>query len=281
MFRKAYKVKNASSEDIQMDVRYREDAKDAPVIIVLHGFKGFKDWGFFPDLSEHLAEAGYVIITPNLSRNGIGFDFNTFQNLEKFAENTHSHELEDLKTIINNIKDETIARKVADPDRIGLLGHSRGGGLTILAAAELGDTISTTVTWASVSTFFRYSDDQKNQWEKNGFIEIENSRTKQMMRMNKSFWDDLNKNKSRFDILKSCSQLENPVLFIHGKDDTSVPFNESEQLHDACGSYVKRLELIDEADHTFGIKHPMEKKTDQYSAACEMTEIWFDNYLNI
>lgn len=281
MIRKTFHITNDSNENINIDLRHREDAREAPAIIIIHGFKGFKNWGFFPDLSERLAMAGYVTITPNFSRNGIGYDFNTFENLDLFANNTHSHELNDLQVVINTIKEEKIGRRTIDLDRLALLGHSRGGGTAIIKAAELGDEIKCLVTWSSVNTFFRFTEEQIRQWDKSGFIEIENSRTKQLMRINKSFWDDLNKNKKRFDIVKSVEKLENPTLFIHGAEDETIPPSSSHELYDACSSYVKRVEVIDDASHTYGITHPMKKETDAYQTACIVTENWFDNYLNV
>ena len=281
MIRKTFHIPNKSNEPINIDLRHREDAHESPAIVIVHGFKGFKNWGFFPDLAERLTMAGYVTITPNFSRNGIGYDYNTFEKLDKFAENSHSHEMEDLQMVIDQIKNEKIGKRVIDIERLALFGHSRGGGTAILKAAELGDDIKCLITWASLSTFFRYDNGQIEQWKKEGYIEIANSRTKQMMRMNKSYWDDLNKNKNRFDILKAAEKLENPSLFIHGKADETVSFKDSEQLHENCAAYVKRLELIENTGHTFGIPHPIEKPTEEYLTAVELTEHWLDNYLNV
>ncbi len=281
MIRKTFHVPNKSNEPINIDLRHREDAHESPSVIIVHGFKGFKNWGFFPDLAERLTMAGYVTITPNFSRNGIGYDYNTFEDLDKFAENNHSHELDDLQMVIDQIKNEKIGKRIIDVDRLALLGHSRGGGTSILKAAELGDEIKCLVTWASLTSFFRYSDEHIKKWKKDGFIEIENSRTKQMMRMNKSYWDDLNKNKKRFDIMKAVEELENPTLFVHGKADETVSFEDSELLHKNCSAYVKRLELIENTGHTFGIPHPIEKPTEEYLTAVELTEHWLDNYLNV
>lgn len=280
MIRKSVHITNTSNEDIHIDIRHREDAYGAPAVIIVHGFKGFKDWGFFPDLATRLAMAGYVTVTPNFSRNGIGYDFNTFEKLEDFAQNTHSHELNDLQTVIDHIENGKIAKKLIDTERLALLGHSRGGGTAILKAAELGDKIKCVVTWASLDSFFRYSPEQEKQWNEQGFIEIENSRTKQMMRINKTLWEDLNSNKQQYDILKAAENLENPSLFIHGTNDSSVEPAASERLYEACGAYVKRLELIEETGHTFDMVHPPKKETEAFLAACDFTEHWLDNYLN-
>ena len=40
-----------------------------PVVLFVHGFKGFKDWGAFPDACDELARAGFAVVTFNLSLN--------------------------------------------------------------------------------------------------------------------------------------------------------------------------------------------------------------------
>ena len=48
MLRKSFALINNDNEYLRGDLRYREDARNVPTIIICHGFKGFKDWGFFP-----------------------------------------------------------------------------------------------------------------------------------------------------------------------------------------------------------------------------------------
>ncbi len=50
----------------------------APGVLIVHGFKGFKDWGMFPLMAERLAEAGFAACRFNLSGSGIGEDGETF-----------------------------------------------------------------------------------------------------------------------------------------------------------------------------------------------------------
>ena len=45
-----------------------------PVLIFLHGFKGFKDWGHFPMVAEYLARSGFAVLRFNFSHNGTSPD---------------------------------------------------------------------------------------------------------------------------------------------------------------------------------------------------------------
>ena len=281
MIRDSFALESATGEVIHGDLRYRQDVREAPAVLIMHGFKGFKDWGFFPDISARLAESGYVAVTFNFSKNGIGSDFRNFTELDKFAENTISQEIEDARRVLQAVKTGEIGKKAIDPERIGLLGHSRGGGIGILTAVDHPDDVLCLVTWATVAHFFRFTPEQIDQWRKQGYIEVENVRTKQMMRLNKTFLDDLEANRERFDLLKAVERLEVPSLFIHGSEDTTVPASESEQLYEHCGAVSKRLEIIEGASHTFGIQHPMAQSTNAYEIVADLTENWLDSYLQI
>ncbi|MEJ2055758.1 MAG: alpha/beta fold hydrolase [Calditrichaceae bacterium] len=277
MIRKSYTLHNKSNEDLLLDLRYDEGTRDAPGIIIMHGFKGFKDWGFFPNLAGRMTASGYATICFNFSRNGIGSDLNNFTEPDKFANDTYSHQLADAETVLEAVKSGAIGKNIIDPEKLGILGHSRGGAIAILTARNHEDDFQALVTWSSISNLFRYSEEQIKQWEKQGYIEIENARTKQMMRINKTFWDDLNKNRKKYDIIEAVKEVEIPSLFVHGDQDTSVPYSESEALEENCSAYSKRMELIEGANHTYGIKHPFENETDAYETACTLTEHWFDN----
>ncbi len=271
-------LNNAFNEPIRFDLRYAEGTTNAPVIILLHGFKGFKDWGFFPDLATSLVYSDYVTITLNFSKNGIGADGKTFTELENFAQNTISLELSDVETILQAIKKGQIDNHAINPEAIGLVGHSRGGAVALLTALEH-DDIGAVVTWAPVGDLYRFRDEQIKQWQTQGYIEVLNQRTGQIFKMNRTYWDDLQKNKEKFNLFERIQDLDVPALFIHGSEDETVPVEDSKQLYENCGAYSKRLEIIDGTDHTFGIKHPFEKATEPYNIAKDLTESWFDRHL--
>jgi hypothetical protein len=85
--------------DILIDLRAAGRASPRPAVVVVHGFKGFKDWGMFPPFSERLARAGFTAVTPNLSGSGVD-DQGDFVYPERFGHNTFSAELEDLRRVI-------------------------------------------------------------------------------------------------------------------------------------------------------------------------------------
>jgi dienelactone hydrolase len=280
MLRRSFTLTNSNEELLRGDLRHREDAKNAPAIIICHGFKGYKDWGFFPLLAESLASAGYVAITFNFSRNGLGADLQNFTELEKFARNTYSHELDDLKCVIDCIANKTLGKGLIDLEKLGLMGHSRGGAIAILHASK-DNRIQTLVTWSAIATVDRYSQEEIDKWEKNGYIEIENKRTKQMMRINSDLLLDIRENKESLNILNAASKLEIPALIVHGDMDESVNSNETEQIFEHITAPSKELMIIEGATHTYGISHPMESISEQFTTVLDLTESWFDRYLNI
>jgi len=278
MLRKSFTLINKSNEYVRGDLRYRDDSRDVPAIIICHGFKGFKDWGFFPYLSEILADAGYATICFNFSRNGVGSDPFNFTELDKFADNNYSHELSDLDIVYQAIKDKKLGNGIIDTERIGLLGHSRGGGVAILYCLR-NPHISALVTWSSIATVDRYGDTEISLWKKRGYVEIENKRTRQVMRLNRILIDDIDKNRKDLDILVAASKIEIPVLVIHSDQDEAVPLAEGQQIFENLLSPEKQMEIIENGSHTFNITHPMDSRSAQFETVLDLTESWFDKHL--
>ena len=108
-----------------------------PTVIICHGFKGFMEWGFFPPLAELLVERGFTVIRFNYSGSGMRPGDELVTDLEAFRSNTFSLELIETLRVLQAAGTE-IAPDRVDPERIALLGHSRGGGASLLAAAPPG-----------------------------------------------------------------------------------------------------------------------------------------------
>ncbi|RMH69993.1 MAG: alpha/beta hydrolase [Gemmatimonadetes bacterium] len=278
MIERRFTLTSARNEPIRGDIRYQETTTPLPVVVISHGFKGFKDWGFHPYLGRRLAEAGYCAIHYNFSRNGIGDDLLNFTELDKFRENTFSVEIDDLYTVVDALEQEFTGDPL-DLSRLALMGHSRGGGIAILGASHLPE-VSCLVTWSAVSTFDRYQSDPQviDMWRKQGYLEVKNARTGQILQMGVELVDDYLRDPDRFDILDAAASLEIPYGIIHGTADETVPFAEAEALH----RHARHSTLIpiDGAGHTFGATHPWGGTTDHLERAIQETIMFFDQHLN-
>lgn len=278
-------VKSTEELPIRYDLYYpaTRNSISFPVIIFLHGFKGFKDWGPFPDACEELALAGFGVLAMNFSLNGIGENKTEFTEMDHFARETITQDLKDIKSVIDALQNGEIAAANSNlnTDKIGLIGHSRGGHTAIAAAVEY-DPIQCLVTWSAVADYEkRWSDEMKKDWEEKGYTEILNSRTGQKMRLDKVVYDDSVLNAQRISAIKNAARLQIPTLFIHGRADETVPYTDSEQLYIACKTKEKELRLISNAGHTYGAAHPFEEDEfpEAFAEVLDQTEGWFLEHL--
>jgi pimeloyl-ACP methyl ester carboxylesterase len=239
------------------DVRFQSTGTQKPVILFVHGFKGFKDWGHFNLIANWFAENGFVYCKFNLSHNGTTVqDPVNFVDLEAFGNNNFSIELNDLGSIIDYITGPEIAVPESEVNKkmLFMIGHSRGGGLTILKAAE-DPRIKAIATWAAIGDVTKmWPGEIIQQWEKDGVYHVLNSRTGQNMPLYYQLVTDFKKHKSRLDIPKAASKLNCPWLICHGTEDETVPFSMGLNLK----SKNKKSEsfMIEGASHTFGGAHP-------------------------
>jgi len=248
-------IPGSKDKPILLDVFYNNNNLPKPVVIFSHGFKGFKDWGHFDTVAKQFAEAGFVYIKFNFSHNGTTLnDPENFGDLEAFGNNNYIIELEDLKLVIDWIISNAELKNDIDCHQLNLLGHSRGGGITILKAGE--DTrIKKIVTWAAVSDFINRNKQRTiDTWEQQGVVYAMNGRTKQNMPMYYQFYQTILEHKERLNINHAVKRLQIPFLIIHGTADEAVAFHDAEELKKSAKHGL--LLTILNGDHTFGVKHP-------------------------
>jgi pimeloyl-ACP methyl ester carboxylesterase len=205
----------------------------------------------------HLKMRRWWFLKFNFSHNGTTTDNPLeFKDLIAFSDNTFSIELQDLETVIDFASNGS---SMPAPGDIYLIGHSMGGGISIIKTAE--DTrIKKLITMASISSFRNlWPVEMEDQWRLRGIIYMPNARTGQQMPLKASLLDDLDKNAARLDILAKAAEIKQPCLIVHGSADSSVPFSHAEQLKKAMKD--AELVILPGADHTFGASHPYTKKT--------------------
>ena len=261
-------------ETIRGEVRIPEGPPPTSAVVVVHGFKGFKDWGFFPYLCRQLAAAGHAVVSFNFTRNGIGSDPLEFTELDSFGTNTFSIELDEVRLILDEVFDGNLLPRA--PRKVGLLGHSRGGGQAILAAAEE-PRVDALVTWAAVSHFDRWSDETKEEWRELGRLWAMNTRTGQRMPLDVSLLEDYETNSARLDIPSAAGRIASPWLILHGLEDETVPPDEARAL--AKEAAHARMVLVNDAGHTFQARHPFEASPPELDEAVRRTVQHFGRHL--
>ena len=219
-------------------------------LILIHGFKGYKDYGFFPPLADAAAAAGLVTHRFNLSHSGMTNQFNTFARPDLFEHDTWGKQVHDVKTVVRAVGGALESGGLP----ITLFGHSRGGLTVVVAAAELGDSVAGLITAASVDHPVRLSDEDRRTLRTQGRLASPSSRTGQTLYVGRDMLDEVEAEPDRFDPLKRIREVRCPIHLIHGGGDTTVEPACSTRLREAAGS--ARLTILPSASHTFDCPNP-------------------------
>ena len=267
-----FRLESPLGGSIHGDLRIPATRVSDSAVVVVHGFKGFKDWGFFPFLCEKLVEAGHIVVSFDFSHNGVVAG--EFRDLESFARNTITRELEELNHVLGSVSDGSVTGEPLP--RLGLLGHSRGGADAVLAAAK-NPLVRALVTWGALDHLDRWTDETVQVWRRDGVIHVVNQRTGQELPLSIELMEDVLSNRERLDPLRAAASIQVPWLVIHGRDDKTIPFVEGERL--AQASSCASLRLLVEAGHTFGAVHPFQGTTPVLDRAIEFSVRHFGAHL--
>ncbi len=257
--RKNIILERIEKKPILIDVFFLKESINQPIVVFCHGYKGFKDWGAWNLMAEAFAKAGFCFVKFSFSHNGGTIEEPIdFPDLEAFGNNNYTKELDDLNDVLDWIQDHFKDDKSIDANNISLIGHSRGGGISIIKASE--DTrINKLITLASISDFGRRTATvgDLEEWKRTGVKYVVNGRTKQQMPHYYQFYKDFKENEARLHIKSAEEKLNIPHLIIHGDNDTSISVNEAKELHQ--WNPKSTLEIISGADHVFNVKHPWDE----------------------
>jgi dipeptidyl aminopeptidase/acylaminoacyl peptidase len=234
----AYKAADGLAMEGVLTLPPGREAKNLPVVVMPHGgplVEGDRisfDW-----MAQAFASRGYAVFQPNYrGTEGYGWDF------EAAAWGQYGRK---MQTDISDGLAELVRQGLVDPKRACIVGASYGGYAALAGVTLQQGLYRCAVSVAGVSDL-KGMINRMEDWEGGrGNPEVR-------------YYDRLLGAKSPDDpIVREVSpaahadRADAPVLLIHGKDDTRVPFAQSQEMYSAlkaAGKPVEFIELKDE-DH--------------------------------
>lgn len=225
-------------------------------VIFAHGFTGNKREVHFVNCARKLAEKGFAAL--RFDFRGSGESDGLFRNA------TISSEISDLEKAIKFMKTKGYKK-------IGLVGHSLGGSVVILADKR---DIKTIALWAPgihlKKSLIIILGKKISTIEKQGYVIFSWNGKGVELVVGKPLWEEV-KNKYP-NLIDSLAQIEIPKTVIYGSKDLVLLEDTSPEILKKLSQSSNNLKIIKDADHAFSnIKH--EKQLIDY------TINWFKRWL--
>ncbi|MDR3512908.1 MAG: prolyl oligopeptidase family serine peptidase [Caulobacteraceae bacterium] len=212
------------------------DPKNLPVIVMPHGGPEARDYPVFDWWAQLFASRGYVVFQPNFrGSSGYGLDFRD----AGFGQIGRK-----METDVSDGLDMLVKQGIVDPKRACIVGWSYGG-----YAAQAGVTVQhglyrCAVSMAGISdlpAFLEYVRDKTGE-------DSDSVRYWKTFMGAKSIWES---ELGPISPVKQAAKADAPLLLVHGKDDTVVPLDQSQEMARALKAASKPVELVtlDSADH--------------------------------
>lgn len=216
-------ITNSSGERI--DYSFHPASRSDCLVIIGHGLTGNKDRPLLIALAEGLAKNGWPSLRISFSGNGESEGAFTNSNITKG--------LGDLSSVIEQMSEGRL---------VAYIGHSMGGAIGILAAAQ-NKEIKTVISLAGMvhtAGFLKREFGELTPGESFMWDEPDHP-------LSQSYVDDLSQIGDTLDVAGSIQQ---PCFLIHGKEDDVILPTDSRDLLDVLNKQSKLIE-IEKADHSF------------------------------
>ncbi len=233
------------------------DPADAlATVLITHGFLGYKDYGMFPRLAQVLCDHGCIAHRFNLSHSGMTRQTDRFERPDLFERDTWMKQAADLHCLLDALGTDVLAG--AGP--AVLLGHSRGGVASILAAGQRvresrTPQIDGVITLAAPDTACSLPAEAREQMLDRGFGEVVSNRTGQTLRIGSDWLREQLEDPIGHDVHASAGAIRCPMLVLHGDADETVPAGAADRIASAARDATVRL--IDGANHVFNVPNPL------------------------
>ncbi len=268
-------------DGLSLQCTLRVPRQPSRLVIVAPGFLGFKDWGFFPFLSQRLCLAGFAALSFSHALCGVRENPLEITDVQAFSNNSTTQELKDWDLIL----DAVLVGRLPHTEKIrlnsfGIVGHSRGGSYGILMASRI-PQIQSLVAWGAIQTFQRYDAATQRQWREAGTWKAASDASGRKLQLSVQALDALERNRDRLDVLRAMRELNIPVLLLHGREDQRVKLAEGQTIWQCANPFLSRFHIIESAGHTFRTPHPLGTPSQPLIEAVQETVRWFERTLPV
>ena len=231
----------------------KEWSKPGPVVLSFHGGPEGQERPGFSSTYQALLSQGIGVFAPNVrGSSGFGKKFVNLDNGE-----LRFNAVKDIKSSV----DYLVTNKIADPDRVGIMGGSYGGYMVMAGVTTYPNMFKAGADLFGIVNFETFFANTEPWMASISTIEYGDPKTQAAM-------------------LKSLSPIYNldkvtaAMIVLHGANDTNVPVVEAEQVVNTLkqrGVPVKYVLFPDEG-------HGWRKIPNRIRSTVEITE-WFVKYL--
>ena len=215
--------------------------RNLPLMVVPHGGPWARDnWGY-SGMPQFLANRGYAVLQPNF-RGSTGYG-KKFQNA---GNNQWGDKMQDDLTW--GVKD-LVAKGIADPKRVGIMGGSYGGYATLAGVAFTPDVYAAGVSIVGPSNLITLLETIPPYWA--------SARAFFAHAMGDSSTPEGKKQLERQSPLNSAAKIKTPLLVVQGANDPRVKQAESDQIVIALRDRGFAVEYIVAPDEGHGFARPV------------------------
>jgi dipeptidyl aminopeptidase/acylaminoacyl peptidase len=232
-----YTARDGATVHAYLTLPRGREAKGLPLIVLPHGGPyGVRDTLDYSDEVQLLANRGYAVLQPNFRGSG-GYG-EAFEELGKGAIGRQ------MQDDLDDAVDWAAREGIADPQRVCLVGSSYGGYAALWGVIRNPDRYRCAASFAGVT-----------EWDKQLAYDADF-----FTRDDQRAWRDRVRGADRhFDLdtvspARQVALLHRPVLLVHGKEDSRVPFSQFETMRNAMQrAHVADAEFVvlDDAGHGF------------------------------
>jgi dipeptidyl aminopeptidase/acylaminoacyl peptidase len=198
------------------------EAKNLPLVVLPHGAVAGHDSLAFDWMVQALASRGYAVLQPQF-RGSDGFG-------EAFRERGFGEWAGKMRTDLSDGVRYLAAQGVADPRRVCIVGGNYGGYAALAGAALESDVYRCAVSIGGITDLNRLL-----AWQKEKAFTNYSAAVPYLERY---------MGPAAASPVSLAGQVSIPVLLIHGRDDTTVPFNQAQSMADALQAAHKSVQLI-------------------------------------